>query len=104
LSLRQKQGDTIVFSASTKEEKTCGLKPKFTKSIAVKIPRDSFRSCLRNAAQQFVEKRNGETFIIAGYPWFGPWGRDTFIALPGLALAVTGLNSSGQVLNTQVSG
>ncbi len=27
--------------------------------------------------------------IIAGYPWFGEWGRDTMIALPGLTL-VTG--------------
>lgn len=25
--------------------------------------------------------------VIAGYPWFGAWGRDTFIALPGLTLA-----------------
>ncbi len=25
--------------------------------------------------------------VIAGYPWFADWGRDTFIALPGLALA-----------------
>ena len=25
--------------------------------------------------------------IIAGYPWFGDWGRDTMIALPGLALS-----------------
>jgi len=29
---------------------------------------------------------NGKT-IIAGYPWFGDWGRDTMIALPGLTLA-----------------
>jgi predicted glycogen debranching enzyme len=101
--LKAKAGDTIVFSASTKEEKTSGLKGKFTKSIAVKIPRDSFISCLRNAAQQFIEKRNGETFIIAGYPWFGPWGRDTFIALPGLALARHRLELFRAVLNTQVS-
>ena len=25
--------------------------------------------------------------MIAGYPWFSDWGRDTMIALPGLALA-----------------
>ena len=25
--------------------------------------------------------------VIAGYPWFGDWGRDTMIALPGLTLA-----------------
>ncbi len=100
--LRAKPGDTIVFSASTKEEKTNGLKQKFTKTMSVKIPRDSFRNCLRNAAQQFVEKRGGQTLIIAGYPWFGAWGRDTFIALPGIALARHKLGLYKAVLNTQV--
>ncbi|WP_061950871.1 amylo-alpha-1,6-glucosidase [Acidiplasma cupricumulans] len=33
-------------------------------------------------ANIFLLKNN----IIAGYYWFGPWGRDTFISLPGLAL------------------
>jgi glycogen debranching enzyme len=31
---------------------------------------------------------NGRT-VMAGYPWFGDWGRDTMISLPGLTL-VTG--------------
>ena len=97
-----KQGDVIVFSASTKEEKTAGLMPKFTKTVAGKIPRDSFLNCLKNAAQQFVEKRGGKTFLIAGYPWFGEWGRDTFIALPGLALARHRLALYRDVLDTQV--
>lgn len=100
---RAKKGDTIVFSASTKEEKPAGLKTKFTKSISVKIPRDNFRNCLRNAAQQFVEKRAGKTLIIAGYPWFGAWGRDTFIALPGVAIARHKLTLYRQVIDTQVA-
>ncbi|MFI5272059.1 MAG: amylo-alpha-1,6-glucosidase [Ktedonobacterales bacterium] len=33
-----------------------------------------------------TERMSGET-VIAGYPWFGDWGRDTMIALPGLTLA-----------------
>jgi predicted glycogen debranching enzyme len=98
-----KKGDIIVFSASTAEEKTAGFKTKFTKSISVKIPRDNFRNCLRNAAQQFVEKRGGKTLLIAGYPWFGAWGRDTFIALPGIAVARKQLTLYRGVLDTQVS-
>lgn len=44
------------------------------------------------AADSFVIRRpagTGEPLdsIIAGYPWFGDWGRDTMIALPGLCLA-----------------
>lgn len=101
--LDAKEGDVIVFSASTKEEKTSGLKIKFTKTVAGKIPRNSFVNCLRNAAQQFIEKRHGKTFIIAGYPWFGSWGRDTFISLPGLALARDkGTGLYREVLDTQV--
>lgn len=101
--LKAKKGDVIVFSASTKEEKTSGLKQKFTKNATVKIPRDNFVDCLRNAAQQFVEKRGGRTLIIAGYPWFGAWGRDTFIALPGLAFARHKLALYREVLDTQVA-
>lgn len=42
---------------------------------------------LTNAADQFiVARKRGET-VIAGYHWFGDWGRDTMIALPGLTLA-----------------
>ena len=36
--------------------------------------------------------------VIAGYPWFGDWGRDTFIALPGLTLAVGEPQRCGEVL------
>ena len=101
--LKAQKGDIIIFSASTKEEKTSGLNQKFTKTVTGKIPRDSFINCLRNAAQQFVEKRGGKTLIIAGYPWFGAWGRDTFISLPGLALARHGLVLYREVLDTQVN-
>jgi predicted glycogen debranching enzyme len=40
------------------------------------------------AADQFlVERADGLSTAIAGYPWFSDWGRDTMIALPGLLLA-----------------
>jgi predicted glycogen debranching enzyme len=100
--LDAKVGDTIVFSASTKEEKTSGLKQKFTKTVSGKIPRGNFKDCLRNAAQQFIEKRGGKTLIISGYPWFGAWGRDTFISLPGLALARHKLALYKAVLNSMI--
>jgi predicted glycogen debranching enzyme len=38
-------------------------------------------------AEKFLVKRaDGSPSIVAGYPWFGEWGRDTMIALPGLTL------------------
>ncbi|MBC7911654.1 MAG: glycogen debranching protein, partial [Pyrinomonadaceae bacterium] len=41
------------------------------------------------AADQFIVARGSQKTVIAGYHWFSDWGRDTMIALPGLAL-VTG--------------
>jgi len=55
------------------------------------------------AADQFVVRRgtaaDGRT-VIAGYPWFGDWGRDTMIALPGLALATGRHDVARNVLRT----
>jgi predicted glycogen debranching enzyme len=42
---------------------------------------------LRRAADAYVVKRGAGRTIVAGYPWFTDWGRDTFIALRGLCLA-----------------
>jgi predicted glycogen debranching enzyme len=100
---KAKEGDEIVFSASTKEERTSGLMQKFSKTVSGKIPRENYLNCLRNAAQQFIEKRGGKTLIVAGYPWFGAWGRDTFISLPGLALARHRLVLYRDVLDTQIN-
>ncbi len=49
--------------------------------------RRQFKSPLERAADAYiVNGRHGKT-IIAGYPWFADWGRDTFIALRGLCIA-----------------
>jgi len=101
--MKAKKGDVIVFSASTREENPSEFKGKFTSMLSGKIPRNSFINCLKNAAQQFVEKRGNDTLIIAGYPWFDSWGRDTFISLPGIALARHKLALYQDVLDTQVN-
>ena len=49
---------------------------------------DEFIKTLALAADRFVVRRGTDSrSIIAGYPWFTDWGRDTMIALPGLCLA-----------------
>jgi len=50
------------------------------------------------AAEAYVVKRGDGASVIAGYPWFGDWGRDTFIALRGLSLATGGRELVGEVL------
>jgi predicted glycogen debranching enzyme len=54
------------------------------------------------AADQFVVKREGTggslTSIIAGYPWFSDWGRDTFISMRGLLLCTGRFEEALEVL------
>lgn len=58
---------------------------------------------LRRAADQYLVAR-GESkepsTVIAGYPWFTDWGRDTMIALPGLALAARRPDVARRILAT----
>lgn len=65
----------------------------------------SLAAQLTLAADQFIVKRStggdpdGLT-VIAGYPWFGDWGRDTMIALPGLTLATGRADDAAKILRT----
>ena len=84
-----KKGETIVFSASTSAIKTNTLKKLFDEEVADRVPRDNFYHCLVTAAHQFHNRqKNDDRYLLAGYPWFKARARDTFIALPGLTLAI----------------
>ena len=82
-----KKGESVVFAAGLEEISTRTLKHTFEEEIDVHTPRDNFEHCLVNAAHQFHNKKDGEHYILAGYPWFKARARDTFISLPGLTLA-----------------
>lgn len=64
----------------------------------------SERSRLEAAAGQFIVHRpvgdEDSVSIIAGYPWFADWGRDTMIALPGLLLTTGRLAEAERALLT----
>jgi glycogen debranching enzyme len=49
-------------------------------------PPPSLKAALQDAAAKFVVDTPERATIIAGYPWFTDWGRDTMISLPGLCL------------------
>ena len=84
-----KKGESIVFSASIQEFKTKDLCRLFEEEVEERSPRDNFFHCLVNAAHQFhINDGNGDEYILAGYPWFKCRARDTFVALPGLTLAI----------------
>src|SRR5262245_34954975 len=60
--------------------------------------RRAFPSRLHRAAEDYIVRRGRGRTIVAGYPWFADWGRDTFIALRGLCLATGRLDEARDVL------
>lgn len=69
--------------------------------------RHAFATPLHAAADAYVVKRGSGKTIIAGYPWFADWGRDTFISLRGLCLTTGRIDDALQILlqwSTLVSG
>ena len=60
--------------------------------------RQHFSNPLERAADAYLVKRGKGKTLIAGYPWFGDWGRDTFIALRGLCIATGRLEEARDIL------
>ena len=61
---------------------------------------DEAGKTLAIAADQFIVSRGNDKTVIAGYHWFSDWGRDTMIALPGLALATRRSDIAQSILRT----
>jgi predicted glycogen debranching enzyme len=55
-------------------------------------------SALLRAGDAYLVRRGSGKTIVAGYPWFTDWGRDTFIALRGLCLATGRLSEARSIL------
>src|SRR5262245_40627230 len=60
--------------------------------------RAAFPSRLERAADDYLVRRGEGRTIVAGYPWFTDWGRDTFIAIRGLCLATGRLDEARDIL------
>jgi len=60
--------------------------------------RTRFASPLHRAADAYLVRRGSGKTIVAGYPWFTDWGRDTFIALRGLCLGTRRYDDARAIL------
>jgi len=95
-----KKGESIIFAAGTTPATTSNLKRLFTNEKKRRIPRDSFEHSLENAASQFFVTTGDNIELIAGFPYFGKFSRDTFMALPGLTLSLGDHNKCKKVLDS----
>jgi glycogen debranching enzyme len=59
---------------------------------------DACEPPLKKADPFVVRRADGQLTIIAGYPWFTDWGRDTMIALPGLLITPGRLTEAREIL------
>lgn len=68
-------------------------------STAERVPSDD-REVLRRAvmASVITHPDDGKQGVLAGYHWFGEWGRDTMIALPGIGVASGDWDLVGEIL------
>ena len=99
-----KKGESVVFAAGTKECNPAKLKDLADYEVNIRTPRDNFYHCLVNSAHQFLNYRDGETYVLAGYPWFKCRARDMFISLPGLTLTNHEVEHFEQVMTTAEKG
>jgi predicted glycogen debranching enzyme len=62
---------------------------------------DSRLGALTIAADSFVARRGDDGLtVLAGFPWFTDWGRDTMVALPGLTLSTRHFEQARRILAT----
>lgn len=106
-------GQTLTFVATTEEDTPAApsdalgaeirRQDELLKVSGVDAAKEPARATLTLAADQFViPKLHGvaRATIIAGYPWFTDWGRDTMIAVPGLCLTTRRFDIAREILTT----
>ena len=88
---QMKAGDSVVISASLKEENPAGLKRVFESALAKAPTITGYRDLLVRWANLFICNHNGRKRITAGFSWmYTGLLRETLISLPGLTLFADG--------------
>ncbi|MBV9080200.1 MAG: glycogen debranching enzyme family protein [Elusimicrobia bacterium] len=85
----------LAFSSGDGNDASCAFEDVREKE---RRRRAAFADPLARAADSYIVQRGSGLTIVAGYPWFTDWGRDSFIALRGLCLALGRLDVAEQIL------
>lgn len=90
-SVEMKPGDTIIFSASTKEVAPGGMKRSFDNGVEKSRIIEDYHDQLAHCADLLKRDRNGKKQITAGFSWlYTGLLRETLWSLPGLTLYADG--------------
>jgi predicted glycogen debranching enzyme len=100
--LSQRESVWLLSTEETSSQFQHDASPPLARAHSVRanerLRRQSFASALHRAADAYiVDGARGKT-VLAGYPWFTDWGRDTFISLRGLCLATGRLQDARDIL------
>lgn len=77
-----------------------GENVRFEKICKIANAKSDLEKELVIAADNFIIEKNNTKTIIAGYPWFGDWGRDTFISLEGITLETNRFKDAKEIINS----
>ncbi len=83
-----REGESIYVSCGVEEANPFLLSRDFVQETRFRFPIQTMEDVLKRAARMFFSRKGTKVDVQAGFPWFGRWGRDTFISLPGLCLAI----------------
>ena len=109
INTKIKKGETIYIVGSLEELNTIDVEKireselnRINKLKDMVSKKDEFLRDLAVAGNDCIvyRKGTGGKTILAGYPWFGDWGRDTMIALPGLTLSTGRFEDAKSILET----
>ena len=98
-----KKGESIYVSAGTTEIAPTTLKKLWEQELENRHARSDMFQCLRNASVQFTKNVNGETYLLAGYPWFKVRARDEFIAMPGCTIGTGNFEAFETLARTAIA-
>lgn len=97
IDIPPREGKKIIFTAEVEKENEFVIPERqideikqeeirLKKVCRIASAKDEITKDLVIAADNFIINKNSNKTIIAGYPWFSDWGRDTFIAFENLVL------------------
>ena len=101
------RGEAVVLLSAAESEAPLENTPADAESVMARAKqiravekkrRAAFADPVERAADAYLVRRGNGKTILAGYPWFTDWGRDTMIALRGLCLATGRLEDGRDIL------